>query len=179
MPFPAPHLYLTAHWTDSREPNESGQFGIRFFTTATEVTQGMVDAAWAPMETFWTAVGAKIPAPYNLRSLRLALVAENGQNVPGTFSRDFGVFADVVLPPRPAADDGDANAADGRAARLRRRRARPAAPREGIHNATCYPSNAAKAKPWASDDGSRKVRFRSKTAGKVAQWAFAVKNCLR
>ena len=31
---------------------------------------------------------------------------------------DFGVVADVVLPPRPAADDGDANAAGGRAARL-------------------------------------------------------------
>ena len=90
---------------------------------------------------------------------------------------DFGVVADVVLPPRPAADDGDANAAGGRAARFRRRRARPAAPREGIHDATCYPSNAAKAKPQASDDGCRKLRFRSKTAGKVAQWAFAVKNC--
>lgn len=49
----------------------------------------MVDACWAPFETFWTNTGAKIPAPYVLRSLRLALVAENGQYVPGTFSRDY------------------------------------------------------------------------------------------
>lgn len=89
MPYPAPHLYLTAHWIDSREPNESGQFGIRFSTTATQVTQAMADAAWTPLETFWMSTGAKMPAPYLLKSLRLALVGENGQYVPGTFSRDF------------------------------------------------------------------------------------------
>lgn len=89
MPYPAKHLYLTAHWQDTREPNESGQFGIRFQTVADTVQQQMVDKCWAPFETFWTAAGSKIPAPYVLRSLRLALVAENGQYVPGTFSRDY------------------------------------------------------------------------------------------
>ena len=89
MPYPSPHLYLTVHWKDQREPNEGGQFGIRFDTVATEVQQQMVDATWAAVEAFWIAPGAKIPAPYLLTHTRLALVAENGQYVPGTFSRDF------------------------------------------------------------------------------------------
>lgn len=89
MPYPEPHLYLTAQWLDSREPNETGQFGLRFKTTATQVTQAMVDACWTPVETFWISPGAKMPQACKLKSLRLALVAENGQYVPGTFSRDF------------------------------------------------------------------------------------------
>src|SRR5215204_1912504 len=89
---------------------------------------------------------------------------------------DFGVVADVVLPPRPAADDGDANAAGSRAARFRRRRARPAAPREGIHEANLLAVKRREGKAAGKRRRLSQVRFRSKTAGKVAQWAFAVKN---
>lgn len=88
MPYPSKHLYLTFHWTDTREPDEGGQFGIRFDAAAEEVTQDMVAAAAGPAETFWKATASKIPAVYSLTSLRLALIGENGQYALGTFSRD-------------------------------------------------------------------------------------------
>lgn len=89
MAYPSNHLYLTVSWEDTREPNEGGQFGIKFDAPATSVTQAMVDAAWTPVQTLWQSAGFAVPAPYRLRKLRLALIGTNGQYVPGTFSRDF------------------------------------------------------------------------------------------
>ena len=91
---------------------------------------------------------------------------------------DFGVVADVVLPPRPAADDGDANAAGSRAARFRRRGARPAAPREGIHHANLLAVKRREGKAVGKRRRLSQGAIPLQNGGeRFAQWAFAVKNC--
>lgn len=99
MPYDRRHLYLTAHWTDTREPNESGQIGIRFDSPATTVTQAMVSACAPAFQTFWLAPGTDLPAYYVLRYLRLAMIDLDGKYVPGTFSFDHSYGAGVAYNP--------------------------------------------------------------------------------
>lgn len=99
MPYSTPHLYLTAHWTDTRAPDETGQIGIRFDSPAEAVTQAMVDACIQPFTTFWTSPGANFPGAYVLRYLRLALIGLDGHYVPGSFSVDGSFGAGVANVP--------------------------------------------------------------------------------
>jgi hypothetical protein len=87
MTFPNAHLYLTCHWTIAGAPNEQGQTGIRFDSTA-PASQDLVNAAVGPVSTFWTTVTALIPHEYRLTFLRLASIAPNGLYVPGTIAYD-------------------------------------------------------------------------------------------
>jgi hypothetical protein len=88
MPYPSSHLYLTIHWSDTREPDEGGQVGIRFDSPVTAATQAMVTACGPAVETFWLSAGAQIPTPYVLRYLRLAVIGPDGHYPPNTFSFD-------------------------------------------------------------------------------------------
>jgi len=99
MPYSARHLYLTFHWTDTREPNESGQIGIRFDSPATAVTQAMVNACQPAAEAFWLSAGANIPGAYVLRYLRLAHIDLDGHYVPGSFSFDYSFGAGIAGTP--------------------------------------------------------------------------------
>lgn len=100
MPYPEPHIYLTVNWKDTREPDEGGQFGIRFDPVGSTVNQAMVTACATAVSTFWTHADSQIPTPYVLSYLRMAMIGEDGKYVPGTFSRDHSYGAGVA--PTPA-----------------------------------------------------------------------------
>jgi hypothetical protein len=99
MPYSAPHLYLTFHWSDSREPDEGGQIGIRFDSPATDVTQGMVNACQPAAEAFWLSAGTNFPGAYVLRYLRLAHIGVDGKYTPGTFSYDYNFGTGIAHTP--------------------------------------------------------------------------------
>lgn len=76
MPFPASHLYLTLHWTNTSMPGEHGQTGVRF-DSPHAATQTRVNALNTTAQTFWGALG-NIGTDYKLEFLRLARVGANG-----------------------------------------------------------------------------------------------------
>lgn len=91
MSYPEKHLLLTIHWRHSSWPLEMGQVGIRFHVTGAgnlDATQAKVDACKPAVQTFWTALGAKIPSLYGLDFLRLARIDETGRYVAGSSSFD-------------------------------------------------------------------------------------------
>jgi hypothetical protein len=96
MAFDEPHIYMTAHWLDSREPLEGGQVGIRFNSPLTIPSQVAVDACKPAWQTFWQSVNAGIPIYYGLKFIRLAAVDTTGHYTPGTFSFD-GVFGSGTI----------------------------------------------------------------------------------
>lgn len=94
MPYPNGYLYLTAHWTVSSANIETGQFGLKFDSTA-PATQVLVDACKGPISTFWAAATSAIEPDFRLLFVRLAAIGADGLYVPGTVAYD-GVFAPLV-----------------------------------------------------------------------------------
>lgn len=90
MTFPNAHLYLTAHWITAGVTGETGQFGLRFDSTA-PATQTLVDACKGAVQTMWTASTSAIYPDYQLQFLRLASIGTNGNYVPGTIAYD-GIY---------------------------------------------------------------------------------------
>lgn len=76
MVYPAAHNYLSVHFMPSGNPEEAGQFGLRFagpFPAAgAEVTEA------AKVSTWWTTAIAYTPSTYNLASIKIARILPSG-----------------------------------------------------------------------------------------------------
>lgn len=88
MTYPNRYLYLTAHWTVAGAPPETGQFGLKFDSTAA-ATQALAQAAYGPIQTLWTNAIALIDFDFKLQYVRLAQIDVDGKYVPGTIAYDY------------------------------------------------------------------------------------------
>jgi len=85
--YPNGYLYLTAHWVVQSSPGETGQFGLKFDSTAA-ATQGLVDASATAISAFWTNATALIDYDYRLVFSRLAAIGIDGKYIPGSIAYD-------------------------------------------------------------------------------------------
>lgn len=99
MTYPNRYLYLTIHWTLASSPGETGQWGLKYDSTAA-ATQTLVDATATAISAFWTNATALIDYDCRLAFARLASIEINGSYVAGS------VAFDHVFPNTPGGGSG-------------------------------------------------------------------------
>jgi hypothetical protein len=82
------HFLLTIVWFPTAYPAESGQVGLRFHVPGVSPAQAIADGCRAPVSTFWSSAGSKIPSSMQLRYVRLARIGTDGHYASGTISYD-------------------------------------------------------------------------------------------
>jgi hypothetical protein len=80
MTYPAAHNYLTVHFIPTGNPEEAGQFGLRFAGTFPAAGAEVTEAA--KVSTWWTTALAGMPSSYALSFIKIARIMTNGEYDP-------------------------------------------------------------------------------------------------